>query len=444
MCSYTLCMYPLSVQYSASVVVIMDNHFNPSVSNQCISRAHRLGQKKPVYCFRLAMENTLETKIYARSVNKEGVAMQVLDGKFSAMLFKKDELNDLQGSNNIMVCDVCKKRRLVDQLPSSEDGEWRCEMNSDKIFNSCKIPMQPGLEKKRRGPKKILNNPILKHVTEVINTKTRRTALVLDYIPVQMTHETDSCCEDAINKLKEEISGVCQHKIEKELSPAKKSTKEKGKAIEGDSEEAIVQYNETIIEATSGNRAERKSKDTGGEIMKESSKKLITNSTTATSKRNFPDIISVSSSEDDIENNHDQPLPCKKTFRPNNHEWGNALKKHPDIRRNSAATKPTPAQADVVANSILNQQQHGIHYQGQYSGIHPQDCQMPPEHGNMMIAAIQQQQQQRALQSTLHGITPEQRALMTHQQQFVSSGGLTPSNCYNQYPSVPHPSYRQK
>lgn len=191
---------------SAAVVVMMDNHFNPSVSSQCISRAHRLGQKKPVYCFRLSMEGTMEAKIYARCVNKEGVAMQVVDGKFSESQFKQEEIDDLQKSNTIIECDLCGKRRLVDQVPLSDDGGWNCTMNSDPRFNACHKKQQVMLKKIRRGPMPVRDNYILEHLTQVVNNKTRRKELVLDYIPVRVTEEAGLCCEDAISKLKDDMS----------------------------------------------------------------------------------------------------------------------------------------------------------------------------------------------------------------------------------------------
>lgn len=203
------------IQCSASIVVIMDNHFNPSVSTQCLARAHRLGQRKPVYCFRLAMENTMEEKIYNRSVTKEGVALQVLDGKFSEMLFKAEEMENLTKSDTIVTCDKkgCgKKRRLMNQDPPPEDDEWFCCMNKDTRFNGCKIPMEPNLEKTRRGPMPIRNNPILEYLVGVVHKKTRRTALVLDYLPVKISHAEDLCCREAINKLKDEILGNCKPK----------------------------------------------------------------------------------------------------------------------------------------------------------------------------------------------------------------------------------------
>ena len=82
-------------QTAASRVVLIDNHFNPTVSEQCISRAHRLGQEKDVHIYRFGIEGTLETKVYARAVNKSGVASGVIDGECVKPSFTKEQLNDL-------------------------------------------------------------------------------------------------------------------------------------------------------------------------------------------------------------------------------------------------------------------------------------------------------------------------------------------------------------
>ena len=154
----------------------MDNHFNPSISDQCISRAHRLGQEKPVYCFRLAIKGTMEAKIYARSVNKSGVAMQVVDGKFSERLFSADQLNDLKESNITVTCDNCGKSRWLPPLqePPEDDQDWVCSKNQDPRYNSCDIPEQPELRKRDKEQKYIENNAILKHVRGVVNRATKK------------------------------------------------------------------------------------------------------------------------------------------------------------------------------------------------------------------------------------------------------------------------------
>ena len=95
----------------------MDNHFNPSVSSQCNARAHRYGQQAPVYCYRLAIFGTLETKVYNRAVNKTSVASGVVDGNHISQTYTSAELDDLARTDVWATCDRCSKTR---KLPSCE------------------------------------------------------------------------------------------------------------------------------------------------------------------------------------------------------------------------------------------------------------------------------------------------------------------------------------
>jgi hypothetical protein len=100
-------------QTAGTRVVIMDNHFNPTVSSQCVSRAHRYGQDKPVHCYRLAIEGTLESKVYARSENKSSVASGVIDGEYKAQNYTKAETEDLTRIDTLLTCAVCQKKRRL-------------------------------------------------------------------------------------------------------------------------------------------------------------------------------------------------------------------------------------------------------------------------------------------------------------------------------------------
>jgi SNF2 family DNA or RNA helicase len=77
------------VQTPASRVVLIDTHFNPTVSTQSIFRAYRYGQNKPVFVYRLLTEGTMEERVYGRCVNKTGVALRVVDGKTIKRSFSK-------------------------------------------------------------------------------------------------------------------------------------------------------------------------------------------------------------------------------------------------------------------------------------------------------------------------------------------------------------------
>ena len=92
---------------------MMDNHFNPTVTAQCIARAHRMGQENPVHCYRLAIEGTLETKVYARGVNKTSIASAIIDGQDISVSFTKEQLDDLYKVDSWATCSECKKKRRL-------------------------------------------------------------------------------------------------------------------------------------------------------------------------------------------------------------------------------------------------------------------------------------------------------------------------------------------
>jgi CW-type Zinc Finger len=214
------------LQCSASVVVIFDNHFNPSISDQCISRAHRLGQGKHVHCYRLAIQGSVESKVYFRSVNKSGVSKQVVDGQFSEKRFSTEELEDLRNNSTLLICQKCLKTRLLppSQEPPDEDTEWSCEMNQDLLHNSCDIP-EAKFKHHGRIQSRAAEDPILRHLLNVVNKATMWKEIVADHLSVEIVHETDVRCEDAIEKLKQAIAGHKQNPGRRSLAGQPKDDK---------------------------------------------------------------------------------------------------------------------------------------------------------------------------------------------------------------------------
>merc|ERR1712151_887648 len=47
----------------ADHVLLLDPWWNPSVEDQALDRAHRLGQRRPVRCLRFVAERTVEERI---------------------------------------------------------------------------------------------------------------------------------------------------------------------------------------------------------------------------------------------------------------------------------------------------------------------------------------------------------------------------------------------
>ncbi|MBR3348563.1 MAG: SWF/SNF helicase family protein, partial [Solobacterium sp.] len=60
----------LNIQ-SASVVIMCEPQLKPSIENQAISRAYRMGQARNVLVYRLLCENTIEERIMERLSQKQ-------------------------------------------------------------------------------------------------------------------------------------------------------------------------------------------------------------------------------------------------------------------------------------------------------------------------------------------------------------------------------------
>lgn len=65
---------------AADHVFLMDPWWNPTVENQAIDRAHRIGQTQPVLVHRLVAENTIESQILELQSAKLAMAGAVLEG----------------------------------------------------------------------------------------------------------------------------------------------------------------------------------------------------------------------------------------------------------------------------------------------------------------------------------------------------------------------------
>lgn len=64
----------------ADTVIHYDPWWNPAVENQATDRAHRIGQNKAVFVYKLITENTLEEKIMAMQARKQALADGVYKG----------------------------------------------------------------------------------------------------------------------------------------------------------------------------------------------------------------------------------------------------------------------------------------------------------------------------------------------------------------------------
>jgi len=65
---------------AADTVIHYDPWWNPAVEEQATARAHRIGQEKPVFVYKLMTEGTVEEKILALQDRKRGLSDQLLKG----------------------------------------------------------------------------------------------------------------------------------------------------------------------------------------------------------------------------------------------------------------------------------------------------------------------------------------------------------------------------
>ncbi len=81
----------------ADTVIHYDPWWNPAVENQATDRAHRIGQNKPVFVYKLITENTLEEKIMAMQARKQALADGVYERgkKNSEAKLTADDLKEL-------------------------------------------------------------------------------------------------------------------------------------------------------------------------------------------------------------------------------------------------------------------------------------------------------------------------------------------------------------
>ncbi|MGH8117949.1 MAG: DEAD/DEAH box helicase [Rhodanobacteraceae bacterium] len=85
---------------AADTVIHCDPWWNPTVETQATDRAHRIGQTKPVFVYRLICKGTVEEKIQAMQARKAGLVKAVLDdgGASTRLRFNQADLDALFGA----------------------------------------------------------------------------------------------------------------------------------------------------------------------------------------------------------------------------------------------------------------------------------------------------------------------------------------------------------
>jgi SNF2 family DNA or RNA helicase len=63
---------------AADYVILLDPWWNPAIEAQAIDRAHRIGQEKRVFAYRVVARDTIEEKILALQEDKRNLAASIL------------------------------------------------------------------------------------------------------------------------------------------------------------------------------------------------------------------------------------------------------------------------------------------------------------------------------------------------------------------------------
>ena len=81
---------------AANTVIFYDNDWNPTMDAQATDRAHRIGQSRDVYVYRMVTKGTIEERIVKRAQQKQTVQSTVYDGanNMKAGVFKPQDVRE--------------------------------------------------------------------------------------------------------------------------------------------------------------------------------------------------------------------------------------------------------------------------------------------------------------------------------------------------------------
>ncbi len=79
----------------ADTVIHYDPWWNPAVENQATDRAHRIGQDKTVFVYKLIASGTVEEKMVELQGKKQALVDSVLSGTAAGLSFTEDDIEAL-------------------------------------------------------------------------------------------------------------------------------------------------------------------------------------------------------------------------------------------------------------------------------------------------------------------------------------------------------------
>ncbi|XP_051511798.1 chromatin-remodeling ATPase INO80-like [Myxocyprinus asiaticus] len=146
---------------AADTVIFYDSDWNPTVDQQAMDRAHRLGQTKQVTVYRLICKGTIEERILQRAKEKSEIQRMVISGGN----FKPDTLKPKE-----VVSLLLDDEELEKKLRLRQEEKWQLE-ESSKV-KERKRKREKYAERRRKDD----DNPDMKKKKEGVN-------VVIPYAP---------------------------------------------------------------------------------------------------------------------------------------------------------------------------------------------------------------------------------------------------------------------
>lgn len=116
---------------AADTVIIYDPWWNPAVEDQAMDRAHRIGQAKPVFVYKLVAANTIEERIQELQTKKKKLYQAILDpARQDSLKFEMKDLDLLFGP--------LKMEEELEEDP--KDGKFKKVKKPETWFNPEDIP----------------------------------------------------------------------------------------------------------------------------------------------------------------------------------------------------------------------------------------------------------------------------------------------------------------
>ena len=114
---------------AADTVIFYDSDWNPTVDQQAMDRAHRLGQTKQVTVYRMVTTNTVEERILQRAQQKSEIQKMVMTGGQPDGPDQKKGLGELKASEVVsllldteMSAQVARQKAMLEKKEAGKGG----------------------------------------------------------------------------------------------------------------------------------------------------------------------------------------------------------------------------------------------------------------------------------------------------------------------------------